>query len=104
MPQQFGQRASKLAPCSIPVPSRIQDSGNQQNVERAMYWRKKEMERSYTERAQVIETGKIRVETKRQVMRKNWTRRQEEESSDGNERCPSVGSLANRKFSARFHF
>ena len=102
MPEQLGQRAPKLAPRTIPVPSRVQDSRNQQNVERAMNRRKKEMERCYTERAQVIETGKIRVETKRQVMRKDWTRRQEEEASDGTERCPAVGSLANRKFRARF--
>ena len=66
--------------------------------------REKEVECSYTKGAQVIEAGEIRVETERQVMRKDRTRRQEEESSDGNERCPSVGALANRKFSARFQW
>lgn len=64
--------------------------------------REQEVERSYTERSQVIEAGKIRAETERQVMRKDRTRRQEKEASDGNECRPSVGSLANRKFSTRF--
>ena len=38
MPEQLGKRAPKLAPRTIPVPSRIQDSGNQQNVEPPMNW------------------------------------------------------------------
>ena len=104
MPAQLGQRVPKLEPCSIPVPGRVQDSGNQQYVESEMDWREKEMECSYTERAQVIEAGQVRVETERQVMRKHRTRRQEEESPDGNECRPSVGSLANRQFSARYHW
>lgn len=62
-----------------------------------MHWGEQEMEGSNAKSAQVIETGKIRAETKRQVMREDRTCRQEEKSPDGQERCPLMGTLTIRE-------